>query len=136
MMKLQSVKRLLGNSDDKHGLSGKQPIGRRLFRNGIIALVAVVPIRAAVAQPFYAATNAVAPEVPQGSRVLVFKLDASYQAGNIIVFRQDGSVVLGRVVNHNAASDKVTVSRNDAPSHDIYLSQIVGRVVSNPTCYP
>ena len=130
-MKLQSVKRLWENSDDKHGLSGKQRIGRWLFLNGIIALVAVVPIRAAVAQPFYAATNAVAPEVPQGSRVLVYKLDASYQAGNIIAFRQNGRVVLGRVVNHNAASDKVTISRNDAPNYDIDLSQIVGRVVFN-----
>jgi hypothetical protein len=134
MSKLQSTRWLWTKSYDKQSLSRKQRMARSLFHNGlslVVGLTIALPVQAEVAQMYHSPTNVVAPEVPQGSRLLVYKLAASYEAGSIVVYKENGEDWLGRVVKHNAASGKITVSRNGKPNRDINLSQVVGRVVFN-----
>jgi len=106
----------------------------RLWRLGICVVVVaaiLLPIRAAVAQTYHAASDAASPEIPQGSYILVFKLAKTYQPGDIIVYRQDDKAMLARVVALGEEPDAITVQRRDAAAFRIPRPSIVGRAVLN-----
>ena len=95
-----------------------------------IAVVSYLGVRTAVAEVFYAPTNAVAPEIPQKARVLVYKLGRPFKPQDIIVYRDPaGTAMLGRVVSVDA--EQVTVTRANQRDQPVPLPQVVGRVVLN-----
>ena len=95
-----------------------------------IAVVSYLGVRTAVAEVFYAPTDAVAPEIPQESRVLVYKLGRSFEPRDIVAYRDPaGTAMLGRVVSADA--DQLTVASANRPDQPVPLRQVVGRVVLN-----
>jgi hypothetical protein len=111
----------------------KKPNRHRLrsFTVSIAAAVLIAMlVKATIAESFYIATDAVAPEVPEGSRLIACKLCRSLTAGDIVVYRDDGTNLVGRVTAVDGAADTVTVDRNDQAPVEIDREQIVGRVVA------
>jgi signal peptidase I len=98
-----------------------------------IALVLGIAVRFAVAQPFYVAGDGVAPMIPRGSSVLVYKLAQNFAPGDVIVYRNSlNENLLGKVVRQTGAG--LIVQRYngaDCITLDVARSQIVGRVFLN-----
>jgi len=92
---------------------------------GLIALLLVV--RATVAQVYTVPTSVVAPEVPVGARILVYKLGLP-QSGDIVAFRQGEATWLGRV-DHFEPDGSLVLSRSAGPM-TITPDQVIGRVVA------
>ena len=96
----------------------------------VIIVVFVISFRVVVAESFHPTSAAVAPEVPQGARVWAYKLTASYNRGDIVVFRSDiGTAYLARVISLDHSANEMTVGRNGEEERVIKLGQLVGRVV-------
>ena len=66
----------------------KKTVRKLPLRVGV-ALVLAIAVRQCVAQEFYVPGNSVAPVVPQGSRVFVYKLAKSFNPGDVVVYRFD-----------------------------------------------
>lgn len=93
-----------------------------------VAIVLLVTVRITVAQSFVLMSDAVSPEIPNGSRMWVYKLTSTFEPGQIIVFRQDGTAITARVVDTDASSEQLIVGRNAEADLKIDKSTIVGRV--------
>ena len=106
---------------------------RRVIRWSVIVafVVVTVVVRMAVVRTYYAATDAVAPEIPKNARMLVYKLSSSYQVGQIIVYRQGKTSMLARVVGGNEGADELTVGRNAEENRKIQVGDVIGRVILN-----
>ena len=100
---------------------------KRLAVSVAVAVVLVVGIRTAVAEVFYAPTDAVAPEIPRNARVLVNKLSTTFQPHDIVVYRSGGVAMLGRV--ESADGQNVVVSRAGSDNVVVPRRDVVGRVV-------
>jgi len=94
-----------------------------------IALVLGIVVRCTVAQAFYAAGKGAEPLIPQGSRVLVYKLARTFSPGDVIVYRADGNAYLGIV--RKQTTDGLVVYKHDEPDKLILSDQVVGRVFLN-----
>jgi hypothetical protein len=104
---------------------------RKLPLRLAVCLLLALAVRHSVAEEFYAASDAAAPMIPRGSRMLVYKLARSFQAGDVIVFRHpDGHARMGTVKSQNP-SGEVIVSRIGHPDEIVPLERVVGRVVLN-----
>ena len=97
---------------------------------GIAALIIalVVPLRAWVIQAFDVPTQSLAPEIPGGSKVLVWKLSRNWSAGDIVVYRHEKVYFVGRVTS--VAADQLTLTRNNAAPMTVPLDEVSGKVIS------
>ncbi|MCX6910053.1 MAG: protein kinase, partial [Verrucomicrobia bacterium] len=77
---------------------------------------------------FSAATDAAAPEIPRGSRFFVWKLSHNFAPGDLIAYRQEGQVNVGRVVRGEDGS--LIVNRNGKADAAVPHADIVGKVVT------
>ena len=120
------------------GISDAKGLGRtslkKLSRGLAIALAVCLvlnfSIRWAVAEPFYVPGKGAEPSVPQGSRVLVYKLASAFRAGDVIAFRSpEGDILLGVVQTDQAGV--LTLSRNGEPDREVPHARVIGRVVAN-----
>ncbi len=103
---------------------------RRLPIAVAACLVLAFSIRWAVAQPFYVPGKGAEPLIPQGSRILVYKLASEFRAGDVVVFRNlDGEALLGIVKTDQGGV--LTVSRNGEADREVPHAQVIGRVVAN-----
>ena len=102
---------------------------RNLVVTIVVAVVIAFTVRATVAQSFYAATNGVSPEVPQGARVLAYRLASAYSPGDIIVFQDKDRFMLSRVTAAADDGRRLTVQKNGQPETQVLLDDVVGRVV-------
>ena len=107
---------------------------KKLKRGVPICLAACVvlalSIRWAIAEPFYVPGKAVEPSIPQGSRILVYKLTSVFRAGDIVAFRDlEGAVLLGIVKTDQGGV--LTVLRNGEPDREVAHARVIGRVVAN-----
>ncbi|MBK7405028.1 MAG: S24/S26 family peptidase [Phycisphaerales bacterium] len=106
---------------------------RRLGRLGITlgaVTLATIGVRQAVAQVYYVPMHSMEPELPAGSRVLVYKLAGQFSPGDIVVYRNpSGQAYLGRVEGADAATGALTISRNGTPPTPVAASDVIGRVV-------
>ncbi len=93
-----------------------------------IGFVLAVILRTFFVQAFRAATDAAAPEIPRGSRFLVWKLGHEFQPGDLIAYRRDGYVSVGRVVR--SAGDGCWVNRNRQADAPVSRGEILGKVIS------
>ncbi len=95
-----------------------------------VVLVGSLGIRQAVAGVYYVPLASMEPELPRGSRVLVYKLAGSFRAGDIVAFRHtSGETHLGRFEGEASPSGTITVSRNGSGPIDVPMSDVIGRVV-------
>jgi hypothetical protein len=93
-------------------------------------LVLNFSIRWAIAEPFYVPGKGAEPLIPQGSRVLVYKLASVFRAGDVVAFRNlDGEILLAIVKADQG--DVLTVSRNGEEDREVPHARVIGRVVAN-----
>jgi hypothetical protein len=76
-------------------------------------------------------TGAVAPELPEGSYLLIDKKASSYAVGDIVVFRVGENKYLGRVLAVDKEAGRMTVGRNREADRQVALSAVLGRGVLN-----
>jgi hypothetical protein len=93
------------------------------------AVLLTLTVRAAVAQEFYSPSNCLAPVIPQGSRIFVYKLARSFAPDDVIVFRKHDYYELGIVQRQQ--DDMVLVAKYGQPDQWVRLTQIIGRVFLN-----
>ncbi len=91
----------------------------------------VILLNAFVLQLFRVPTDAVAPDIPQGSRILVFKLAREYSPGDIAVYRADGHNEVARVVEAGPKEGRLLVQRRNQSPQEISAADLMGRVVLN-----
>jgi hypothetical protein len=99
-----------------------------------IALILAFAVRYAVAQEFYITGNAVAPVIPLGSRVFVYKLAKSFNPGDIVVYQlASGQNRVGSILRQTPTGDWL-VERNNGLTKEVQTiphQNIVGRVFLN-----
>jgi hypothetical protein len=96
-----------------------------------IALIVALSVRYAVAEAFYVPSSAAAPQIPQGSRCIVYKLASTFRPGDVIVFRgPDGHAQLA-VVRDATDPAALLVTRSAESDQHIARSRVIGRVVLN-----
>ena len=95
---------------------------------GCLALV--FSIRWAVAEAYYVPGKGAEPSIPQGSRVLVYKLTSVFRAGDVVAFRDLGGTILLGIVRTDQGG-VLTVSRNGEADCEVPPARVIGRVVAN-----
>ena len=95
-----------------------------------VCLVLNFSVRWAIAEPFYVPGKGAEPFIPQGSRILVYKLASVFRAGDIVAFRNlEGETLLAIVKTDQGGV--LTVSRNGEADCDVPHARVIGRVVAN-----
>jgi serine/threonine protein kinase len=100
----------------------------RIFLRILPALLILSVFTAFFFQPIVTATDAAAPEVPRGSRGLVWRWSSEFNPGDLVSYMSEGKANIGRVVS--VQGDFVIVNRNQQPDVSIPLTSVVGKVVS------
>lgn len=96
------------------------------------ALVLMVGVKTAVAEMYVVPMHSMEPEVPAGSRVLVYKLADSFKPGQIVAYRYTtGQTYLGRVEAWDPNTGALTLNRNGVGTFAIAEKDVIGRVVLN-----
>jgi hypothetical protein len=103
---------------------------KRLLIALAVCLVLNFSIRWAIAEPFYVPGKGAEPSIPQGSRILVYKLASVFRAGDVVVFRNPGGVTLLGIVKTDQGG-VLTVSRNGEADFEVPHARVIGRVVAN-----
>lgn len=119
--------------ESPHAEGRKHRWARRLRSAGwtlAAALVLTIGVRTAVAQVYVVPTASIEPEIPQDSRVLVYKLASGFEPGQIVAYRHTTGVAwLGRIEHVDAATGDLTVRRNGTGPIVIGDDVVIGRVV-------
>jgi RNA polymerase sigma-70 factor (ECF subfamily) len=100
----------------------------------LIAIVIALFVRAFVIGIYYATNDAVSPEIPRGSRVLVFKLARSFKAKDIVVYKSADKNLLGRVVAEKTGTgfpDVMLIERQGRSATKIPRHDVIGKVIFN-----
>jgi hypothetical protein len=99
-----------------------------------IALILAFAVRYAVAEEFYIAGPGVAPVIPLGSRVLVYKLAKSFSPNDIVVYQISSGQYHAGTILRQTPTGSYLIERNTGQSketQDIPVQNIVGRVFLN-----
>jgi tRNA A-37 threonylcarbamoyl transferase component Bud32 len=94
----------------------------------LAVIVIVLVVRAFLLQPFRAETDAAAPEIPRGSHFLVWKPTHHFTPGDLIAYRHEGWVSVGRVVRNEGGV--LSVNRNGEADAVVSREAILGKVIS------
>ena len=114
--------------------AGKKPriSVKRTLRSLVIALVSAVVVWTLFLKDVRVETDAVSPEIPRHSRVLIYRLARTFEPGDIVAYRyKDGRAMVARVVEFDKATGRLTVDRNDSEPKIIALSNVIGRAICN-----
>jgi uncharacterized protein (TIGR03435 family) len=134
----------------RRAITSGQPAGskfQRWFKKNLliklpVAFVIAMVIRAFFLQPFRADTDAAAPEIPRGSRFLVWKLTHTFKPGDLIAYRENGWISMDRVVSagriilgdpkqgDSSENDVVLASRNGRADFAVPRHAILGKVIA------
>ena len=98
------------------------------LKNGMVALLIAVPLRTWFVQAYVIKNDSMAPEIPQGSYVLVWKFSHEFSPSDILAYKHGDQTWVGRVVR--ADHENVMVQRNGTPEEAVPRSLIIGKVVS------
>ena len=94
------------------------------------AFMLTIGVRTAVAQVYVVPTASIEPEIPQDSRVLVYKLASGFKPGQIVAYRHGSGVAwIGRVESVDPSTATLTINRNGTGPIVIDEDAIIGRVV-------
>jgi signal peptidase I len=102
------------------------PRVRRIGRQVLIACAIVLPLRAFAIAPYRVVSNSVAPEVPQYSRVAVWKVGSQFAPGDLAVYHNGEHDYIGRV--KDVSPESLTISQNSKPDSIVSRRSVVGRV--------
>ncbi len=108
--------------------AARTPWWKRRFLELATAVLIVIVLKSWVLVAFTVRTDAAAPEVPRGSKVLVWKPSARFATGDLIIYKADGTANIGRV--KTTSPDELAVVRNGEASTAIPREAVVGRVFS------
>lgn len=110
---------------------------RGLGRSLVPTIAVILLLRTFVIQSFNMTTDAVAPEIPRGSIVIVWKLSRTFTPNELIAYVADGHVNIGRVAETGDVSvvvsrspTSIVASRRVANPVSIQRSSIIGKVVT------
>ncbi len=124
----------------------KSKTWRTALRSLVVALFIALLLRTFVLGFYFATNDAVSPEIPRGSRVLVFKLTHSFEAGDVVVYKSGQTSMLGRVAGEiydgdlptrpgdpvpKRVRDRVLIERRGEDPKEIPASDIIGKVIFN-----
>ncbi|MBI5821584.1 MAG: protein kinase [Verrucomicrobia bacterium] len=112
-------------------VASAQHRGPRLFWGILVGVAVALAVRTWVVVPYYAASDVVAPEIPQQSYVWVSKLARTYSPGDIVVYRAGSKAMLGRVAQAGPANGTLQVGRGNVPPQSVPVSSVVGKVIFN-----
>jgi len=97
-----------------------------------VALGLMFGVKTAVAEVYSVPVRAMEPELPVGSRVLVYKLASSYAPGQIVAYAHTtGQTYLGRVESFDPIGGTIVLSRNGTGQISVAERDVIGRVVLN-----
>ena len=102
--------------------------GLRTAGSIVFAVLAGLAIRQWVVSAYTIRNDALTPELPAGSYVLAWKVACSSIPGDLIVYRQDGHIMGGRVSGNKG--DEVLVNRNGMAEVAVPRGMICGRIVT------
>jgi tRNA A-37 threonylcarbamoyl transferase component Bud32 len=101
---------------------------QRTLHNVIIAVLIALPLRAWFVQSYVIKSGSMAPEIPQGSYVLVWKFSREFSLSDILAYKHGDQTWVGRVVRVD--HEKVMVQRNGTLEEAVPKNLIIGKVVS------
>ena len=103
------------------------------LRMGSVIIVVSFLFKQYVLGVYRVETDAVSPEIPNGSRVFVYKLARTFEKGDIILYHRDGKDLVGRVVEPGPSvpGDNLVIERRDQAPQAVAMADVVGRVVFN-----
>jgi protein involved in polysaccharide export with SLBB domain len=105
-------------------------VKKALWSVVVIVVIAVV-IRTFALENFRVTSDAVAPDVPQGSYAVVFKLVQRYYPGDIAAYRANGLNELGRVIEEGPRGGQLLVQRRRESPREIPAADLIGKVILN-----
>lgn len=109
---------------------------KQLLACAMIGLSLAVPLRLAVAAPYRTSDNSLAPEIPKGTYVLVYKLARDFQPGDFVVYRAPEGDVAAKIAGVDRAAESLHVTRLNGSADEVISSdQLIGRILlrGNPT---
>jgi predicted Ser/Thr protein kinase len=112
------------NPYDSRITSWKRHLGRSIVPAIAIALL----LRTFVMQPFVVPNNSMEPEITAGSRILVWKLAATYVPGDIVAYRHEDKIWVARV--KHAGPTALTLQKNKPPVVEVQPDLVIGKVIS------
>ncbi|MFZ2641027.1 MAG: protein kinase [Verrucomicrobiia bacterium] len=112
-------------------VASAQHRGLKLFWGILVGVAVALAVRTWVVAPYYAASDVVAPEIPQQSYVLVHKLARSYLPGDIVVYQAGNKTMLGRVAQAGPANGTLQIERRNVSPQSVLISSVVGKVIFN-----
>ncbi|MHC4714276.1 MAG: S26 family signal peptidase [Planctomycetota bacterium] len=132
----------MGEHDERVGMSGgdesaQSPpaqLGRRRITLRSVLLYVVSPIilalvvRAFLLQVNHVTSDAIAPAVPRGGYILVYKLASRFEDGDIVLYRRNRVGTVKAVDKENAA---LVVARRGEDDETVPLADVKGRVILN-----
>jgi tRNA A-37 threonylcarbamoyl transferase component Bud32 len=105
---------------------------RKWWRKALITLLLtiaiVIPLHVWVLQAFVIPVKSLEPELPLGSRVLVWKLSRQFAPGDIIAHKHGAQVWVSRVVRDE--QEQLVLQRNQRPEEMLPRADVIGKVVS------
>lgn len=108
------------------------PSGRsKTWMLSIVMICAVLAAtRLFVLAPYRVPTDAVIPEIPRGSQLLVFKLARDFVPGDFVIYRQGREERVARVAQA-PAHGVLQIARHNEPLQEIPASSVIGKVILN-----
>ena len=105
-----------------------QWFGKVSLVNLPVAIGSLLVIQVFFLEPFKAANDSAAPEIPRGSQFLVWKFSHRFVPGDLIAYRLNGWPVVGRVVSNQDGI--LSVNRNGKADICVLPADILGKVIS------
>ena len=99
---------------------------KRIAIQILIAVAIAVPVRASVITSFRIAGDSVTPELPNGSRVLVYRLASDFQAGDIVAYSSESKTFVGRFAATTPDGFRLARNREDVT---VPRNHVIGKVV-------
>jgi hypothetical protein len=109
---------------------GQPPRSRwhKIWTSVLLVAIIVIPTRLFLLGAYSVKGDSASPEIPQGSRILVWKPAREFTPGDIIAYDHEGNTFVGRVIGVREGT--VTVNRNRGGDDAIQRSRVIGKVVS------
>ena len=113
----------------------KKPWWKRWWGQLAIALLIALVLRVFFVEPLVVSSRSMEPELPLGSRILVWKIGRTFVPGDLIAYRDSGQIKVGRVaptigLHFIPDPGPYRITRNNQPDEVVEQTNIVGKVIS------
>ena len=101
---------------------------KRWLATVLIAFAIAMPLKLWVLEAYVIPVKSMEPELPAGSRVLVWKITREFAPGDIVAHKHGDRVWVSRVVR--GEKDDLVLQRNQWPEEKLPRTDVIGKVVS------